>query len=95
MQKLPKMKRPRRPVPMPTTHKRSTIKATPPPKKSSNVASTSYDPDLGHLTVQFASGSRYRYEGVSKDTASGLDTADSVGRYLHAHVIGKHDAVKI
>jgi hypothetical protein len=92
MKSLP---RPGKPKKLTTTHKRSPIKATPPAKKSSNVASTSYDPELGQLTVQFASGSRYRYEGVSKDTASGIDTADSVGRYLHAHVIGKHDAVKI
>lgn len=76
-------------------HSRSPIKAAPVAKKSSNVASTTYDPEMGHLTVEFAGGSRYRYSGVSKETASGIEGADSVGRYLHANVIGKHDATKI
>jgi hypothetical protein len=77
------------------TKKRSPIKGSRPATGSSHVTSTKYDPDLGHLEVKFQNGRSYRYSGVSKETASGIESADSVGRYLHANVIGKHSVEKI
>jgi hypothetical protein len=62
---------------------------------SSNVTDHSYSPETGHLTVTFHGGRSYRYEGVSKETAKGLEDAGSAGQFLNSHVIGKHHAVKI
>lgn len=92
LKKPPRLKSPRK---LATHFKRAPIKGSALAKGSSHVESTQYDPDLGHLTVTFAGGRRYRYSGVSKETAAGIDTAESLGQYLHAHVIGKHDAIKI
>lgn len=92
MKRLP---RPGKPKTLAVKHKRSPIKATPVAAKSSNVASTSYNPDLGQLIVEFAGGARYRYDGVTKETAAGMESAQSKGRFLHSSVIGKHDATKL
>lgn len=61
----------------------------------SHIEDHKYCAETGHLTVTFAGGRSYRYEGVSQETADGLASAESKGRYLHASVIGKHSAVKI
>lgn len=92
MKKLPRLPKPKS---LPTKAKRSPIKGVRPVSGSSHVASTQYDPDLGHLTVNFQGGRSYRYSGVSKETAAGIESADSVGRYLHANVIGKHSHEKL
>jgi hypothetical protein len=93
------MKKPRS-LPKPRTlakaHRSPKPKATATPGKAgSTIASSSYDPGTGHLLVTFASGSRYRYEGVSPQTADDFRTASSQGAHLHAHIIGKHDASKL
>lgn len=95
MKKLPRPGKPKSLRKPAVKHSRSPIKATPAAKKSSNVASTDYNPETGQLIVQFAGGSRYRYSGVSKETAGGIEGAASVGGYLHSHIIGKHSAVKL
>lgn len=64
-------------------------------RAASNILDQTYSPETGHLTVTFAGGRSYRYEGVSQETADGLANAESKGRYLHASVIGKHTAVKL
>jgi len=92
MKKLPRLPRPRA---LPTKHKRSIIKGSRPASNSSHVSSTSYDHETGQLIIEFTGGRRYRYDDVSPETASGIDKADSIGRYLHAHVIGKHSVTKI
>jgi hypothetical protein len=68
---------------------------TEPAASSSNIQDHSYSPETGQLTITYRGGRQYRYEGVSKEIAAGLDKADSKGRYMHAHVIDKHDAVKL
>lgn len=95
MQKLPRPGKPKSLRKPAVKHSRSPIKAAPVARKSSNVASTDYNPETGQLTVQFAGGARYRYSDVAKETASGIESADSVGRYLHANIIGKHSAEKL
>lgn len=62
---------------------------------SSNVASHSYSPETEQLTVAFHSGRSYRYDGVDKDKAAEFERAASRGGFLHAHIIGKHDATEI
>lgn len=88
MKKLP------RPRTLPKKH-RTPVKAKPAANRPSNTLTHEYSPRTGRLTVTFAGGRQYRYEGVSAETAAGLESAVSKGGYLHAHVIGKHDAIKI
>jgi hypothetical protein len=46
---------------------------------------------LNHMVIN----TTYRYEGIDQKTADGLGSAESKGRFLHSHVIGKFDATKI
>ena len=91
MRKLPKPPKPRS---LPTKH-RKPVKKSAPSSSGSNILAHEYDPETNHLTVTFAGGRQYRYSGVSQEIASGLNKADSKGRYLHASVIGKFPATKI
>lgn len=68
---------------------------TEPAASSSNILNHDYSPETGHLTVTYRGGRQYRYEGVSKNVAAGLDSTDSKGRFLHAHVIDKHKATRL
>lgn len=87
LRKLPKPKK------LATKHRApSSPKAA---SRSSNIQAHEYSPETGHLTVTFAGGRKYRYEGVDAKTASGMDDATSRGSYLHSNVIGKFDATKI
>lgn len=95
MKKLPRLPRPRKPEALATKHRQPPIKGSRPSSNSSHVTATSYDPELGHLDVTFAGGRKYRYTGVSKEIGSGIAGSDSLGRYLHAHVIGKHAFEKL
>lgn len=52
-----------------------TPKTRPNGARSSNVASHSYSPETGQLTVTFHSGRRYTYAGVSKDRAADFERA--------------------
>jgi hypothetical protein len=81
-----------------TITKIGSLKRKPPVKAraaSTNVLDHSYSPETGHLTVTFSGGRQYRYEGIDQKTADGLGSAESKGRFLHSHVIGKFDATKI
>jgi hypothetical protein len=60
-----------------------------------SIEAHDYSPETGHLTVTFSGGRRYRYKGVDQKTAESFRDADSQGRFLHSHVIGKFDATKI
>lgn len=93
MRKLPRMPKPKS---LPTSHRRKQI-AVPSldTRLGSHVEAHEWCPETGQLTVTFSGGRRYAYSGVSKETAVGLDKADSKGRFLHTHVIGKHDHSKI
>lgn len=93
MRKLPRMPKPKS---LPNSHRRKpmAIKALD-TRLGSHIEAHDYSPETGQLTVTFSGGRRYAYSGVSKETAAGLDKADSKGHYLHTHVIGKHDHSKI
>lgn len=59
------------------------------PAKSSNIAATGYDAATQTLAVQFKSGKTYHYAGVPPHIHSELGKAESVGKYIGAHVVGK------
>lgn len=95
MKKLPRPGKPKTLKSPAVKHKRSPIKGSRPATGSSTVASTNYNPETGHLDVTFHGGRSYQYSGVSEETAAGIESAKSVGGYLHSAVIGKHDVTKI
>lgn len=90
MNKLPKPPKLRS---MPVTHRRK--KSAPAKAAGSHIEAHDYSPETGHLTITFPGGRSYRYEGVDKETAAGLDGADSKGRYLASNIIGKFPHTKI
>jgi len=51
---------------------------------SSDIASVGYE--AGSLCIQFRSGGKYMYYGVPASVYQGLMSADSHGKYFHAHV---------
>jgi hypothetical protein len=54
-----------------------------------------YDPRAQILEVVFNSGDRYRYLGVPPAEYEGLMNAESIGRYMHMHVIGHYDYERV
>jgi len=54
---------------------------------------------VGHagerLDVEFNSGSKYRYYGVSKRTATNLQNADSVGGHFNRNIKPKYPYTKL
>lgn len=91
---MPRLTKPPSPKKLATSHKR---KAPTPIKvhAGSNITKSEYSPETGQLTVTFAQGSTYQYDGVKPATAKGFTDAASQGSFLHTHVIGKHKATKI
>lgn len=63
--------------------------------KSSQIKSHGYDPVTGTLAVEFNSGHTYHYSGVSAEKHAELCKAESVGKFLHAHIKPHHDHVRI
>ena len=60
------------------------------PVKSSNIAATGYDSHSKTLAIQFKGGGKtYHYEGVPHDLADQLGKAESVGKFVVGHVVGK------
>ena len=60
-----------------------------PLKKSRCLASASYVPRTGELTVTFQAGLSLSHPGISIGTVIGLIRADSAGRYYNAHIRGR------
>ena len=54
-----------------------------------------YDPRAQILEVGFNTGDRYRYFEVPPDEYEGLMTADSIGQYMHKHIIGHYDYERV
>ena len=66
-----------------------------PPARSPSVASSSYSPETGHLTVTYRGGRTYRYAGLEPEKYKDFCDCDSQGRWLHEHVIGKLDHERV
>ncbi len=59
------------------------------PRNSSNIAQATYDEAGEILTVKFADGSTYQYDGVPRDVWLGLQHAPSAGSYLARQIKGR------
>ncbi len=60
------------------------------PVKSSNIEAAAYDPKTKTLTVKFKNGGTYHYSGCTQDHHDALCSAESPGKYLHAHIRGRY-----
>ena len=65
------------------------------PVKSSNLRTVGYDPATEDLEITFRAGSVYRYKKVPKTVFEGLMRAQSLGKYLHAHIKNVYQWEKI
>lgn len=54
-----------------------------------------YDPGAQILEVVFNSGDRYRYIGVPSEEYEALITAESIGQYMHKHIIGHYEYERV
>lgn len=64
------------------------------PVKSSNIKGVDHNPATGHLIVEFHSGQKWEYDDAAHHHGPML-AAESVGKYFHAHVRGKHEGRRI
>ena len=69
------------------------------PTNSSAVDHLDYHAETGDLTVHYKGGKRYTFHDVAADhfdrvQAEDADPEGSVGRYLNAHIKGKHQHTK-
>ena len=63
--------------------------------ESSTVKSTEYNTENQILTVEFNNGNVYEYYKVADEVWEELLNADSIGKYLNAHIKGKFDYKQI
>jgi hypothetical protein len=54
-----------------------------------------YDAKSQVLEVVFNTGDRYRYLDLPPSEYEGLMTADSIGQYMHKHIIGHYDYERV
>lgn len=57
--------------------------------KSSAIASLGYDAGTRTMAVTFKGGKRYEYDDVPPEVFEHAKGAESVGKYVSAHVVGK------
>jgi hypothetical protein len=62
--------------------------------RSSNVKEYGFDPDTNTLAVRFHSGGLYHYADVPPEKFDAMHKAESLGKFLHQNVKGKHDFAK-
>lgn len=61
---------------------------------SSQVKAHGHCAETNTLCVEYASGGKYLYEGVTAAQYDDLCKCESVGKHLHAHIKGKHKYTK-
>jgi hypothetical protein len=61
------------------------------PVDSEMLRLAGYDAKSEVLEVVFISGERYRYKEVPRSEYERLMTAESIGQYMHRHIIGHYD----
>jgi preprotein translocase subunit SecB len=59
--------------------------------KSSNIASVGYDAARNVLEIEFKTGGVFHYAGVSQKQYDSLIASESVGKFFHGHIRGKHE----
>jgi capsule polysaccharide modification protein KpsS len=50
-----------------------------------------YDPQLQVLEVEFNTGDKYQYKEVPTWEYAGLMNAESIGNYMHRHIIDHYE----
>ena len=54
-----------------------------------------YDPRLQVLEVQFNTGDIYKYLEVPATEYEGLMSAESIGKYMHRHIINHYECERL
>jgi hypothetical protein len=63
--------------------------------ESDMIKLVGYDAQSQLLEVVFNTGDRYRYVGVPATEYEGLMSAESIGQYMHKHIIDRYDCERI
>lgn len=63
--------------------------------KSSNISRVGYDAEKCVLVVEFKSGTKYSFFGVTVKEHAELLKAKSVGSHFHARIRNKYEGTKI
>ena len=61
------------------------------PVDSEMLTYAGYDPKSRTLKVIFRTGGAYQYKDVPRHKYDELMSAESIGQYMHKHIIGRHD----
>jgi hypothetical protein len=65
------------------------------PVDSEMLRLAGYDAKSEVLEVVFNSGERYRYKEVPRCEYERLMSAESIGQYMHRHIIGRYDYQRV
>ncbi len=65
------------------------------PVTSSSINAIGYDPETQALHVEFSSGQRYEYPGITPETHQTLLNAPSVGAHFSKHIRPNHSGRKL
>ena len=65
------------------------------PVQSRMLIAAGYDRRLRILEVTFRTGGTYRYKGVPSSQYDGLMSADSKGKYMHRHILGRYPCERV
>jgi lysyl-tRNA synthetase class 2 len=65
------------------------------PCESGQIKAHGYDAATSTLAVEFKHGGIYLYHGVPASVHASMSKAESVGKFLHAHVKGTYDFKKV
>jgi KTSC domain len=65
------------------------------PVASEMLVAAGYDEKSHNLEVVFRTGGTYRYKKVPSHEYHGLMSAESIGQYMHKHIIGRYDYDRI
>ena len=65
------------------------------PVQSEMLDPLGYDAKAQVLEVVFNSGDHYRYFGIPASEYEGLMSAESIGKYMHKHIIGHYDYERV
>lgn len=65
------------------------------PVESEMLLFAGYDPNSQVLQVVFRTGETYRYKNVPSDKFDELMNSESIGQYMHKHIIGRYDYERV
>ena len=65
------------------------------PVDSEMLLAAGYDEKLRMLQVVFRTGGTYRYKNVPSDKYDELMNSESMGQYMHKHIIGHYEYERI